>query len=207
MRQELQTDDQLIQNFLKGDTQSFEEILNRYSTKVFNLAFRLTKNHEDAEEVLQDVFTTVFKKVNKFEGKAAFSSWVYRVTVNSSFMKLRKRRRSRTVFIEDMPPADRETWIAEDTEQVSALDETFRSEVRTLLEKHIRTLPDDYRGVFVLRDIDGFTNREVGKLLNLTTPAVKSRLHRARSLLKRRIKSFFKDAQQRAEALEAVQGE
>ncbi len=207
MGQELKTDDQLIQDFLKGDTQSFEEILSRYSTKVFNLAFRLTKNHEDAEEVLQDVFTTVFKKVNKFEGKAAFSSWVYRVTVNSSFMKLRKRRRSRTVFIEDMPPADRETWIAEDTEQVSALDETFKSEVRTLLEKHIRTLPDDYRGVFVLRDIDGFTNREVGKLLNLSTPAVKSRLHRARSLLKRRIKSFFKDAQQRAEDLEAVQGE
>jgi len=207
MGQAVKGDDILIAEFLGGQSQSFEELLSRYSTKVFNLAYRLTKNHEDAEEVLQDVFTTVFKKVDRFQGKSAFSSWIYRITVNSSFMKLRKRRRARTVFLEDVNPSYKETWIADDDESNSALEQTFRREIRELLDRNIKSLPDDYRGVFVLRDIDGFTNREVGKLLGISTPAVKSRLHRARTLLRRRIKSHLNQARQRAESLEAAEVE
>ncbi len=191
MKQAVKSDIELVESFLGGDTQSFEEILNRYSAKIYNLALRFTKNPEDAEEVLQDVFSTVFRKVNKFEGKSQFSSWIYRVAVNSSFMKLRKRKRSRTVFIDDLNPAIKETWICEDSELNSAVEVTFRNQLRDLIEKNVKTLPDEYKGVFILRDIDGFTNSEVGKLLGLTTPAVKSRLHRARSLLKRRMKAFF----------------
>jgi len=190
----LKTDDQLVAEFLKGCSESFEELLSRYSTKVYNLSYRLTKNHQDAEEVLQDVFTTIFKKVNKFQGKCAFSSWIYRITVNSSFMKLRSRRRRRTVFFEDLAPLEKEDCGKETATPSCAVEETFKSEVRSLLEKQIERLPDDYRGVFILRDIDGFTNREVARLLNLSTPAVKSRLHRARSILKKRIKSFYKEA-------------
>lgn len=190
----LKTDDQLVAEFLTGHSDSFEELISRYSTKVYNLSYRLTKNHQDAEEVLQDVFTTIFKKVNRFQGKCAFSSWIYRITVNSSFMKLRSRRRRRTVFFEDLAPLEKEDCGKDTATPACAVEETFKSEVRSLLEKQIERLPEDYRGVFILRDIDGFTNREVARLLNLSTPAVKSRLHRARSILKKRIKSFYKEA-------------
>lgn len=189
--QTVKSDLDLVTLFLKGDHLSFEELINRYSTKVYNLAFRFTKNREDAEEVLQDVFTTVFRKVEKFQGKSAFSSWIYRVTVNSCFMKLRKRRRSRTVFIEDVNPAIKDAWASEESTTENAIDVTYRNQIKEILERNIKALPDEYRGVFVLRDIDGFTNVEVGKILGLTTPAVKSRLHRARALLKRKLKAYF----------------
>jgi RNA polymerase sigma-70 factor (ECF subfamily) len=81
----------LVRDFRKGDQLAFEELLSRYSNKVFSLASRLTRNNEDAEEVLQDVFVTVHRKIAGFEGKSSFSSWLYRVTVNAAFMKLRKR--------------------------------------------------------------------------------------------------------------------
>jgi RNA polymerase sigma-70 factor (ECF subfamily) len=86
------SDLELIADFKAGNQQSFEELINRYSNKVFSLATRLTRNTEDAEEVLQDVFVTVHRKIGSFEGKSSFSSWLYRVTVNAAFMKLRKRR-------------------------------------------------------------------------------------------------------------------
>src|SRR5262249_17257157 len=84
-------DEKLIINFTKGCQLSYEELIRRYETKVHNLAMRLTRNAEDAEEVLQDVFVTVYRKIEGFEGKAKFSSWLYRITVNAAFMKLRKR--------------------------------------------------------------------------------------------------------------------
>jgi len=185
------TDVELVEQFLTGNELSFEELLTRYSHKVFNLALRFTKNREDAEEVLQDVFTTVFRKVDRFEGKSAFSSWIYRVTVNTCFMKLRKKRRSRTIFIEDVNPAIKDAWASDESTTENAIDVTYRNQIKTILEKNVKNLPDEYRGVFILRDIDGFTNVEVSKILGLTMPAVKSRLHRARSILKRRLKAYF----------------
>ena len=181
----------LVNEFIQGDQFSFEELIARYSSRVFNLALRFTKNREDAEEVLQDVFTTVFRKVNRFEGKSAFSSWIYRVTVNSCFMKLRKKRRSRTIFIEDVNPRIRDGWTSEESSTLNAIDVTYRNQIREVVEKNVKALPDEYRGVFILRDIDGFTNVEVSKILGLTTPAVKSRLHRARALLKRKLKGYL----------------
>jgi RNA polymerase sigma-70 factor (ECF subfamily) len=208
MAQEVvKSDDQLVSEFLTGHSESFEELITRYSTKVYNLSYRLTKNHQDAEEVLQDVFTTVFKKVGKFEGKCAFSSWIYRITVNSSFMKLRSRRRRRTVFLEDLGQKEKDDCRKETSTPSCAVEETFKSEVRSVLEKQIERLPDDYRGVFILRDVDGFTNKEVARLLNLSTPAVKSRLHRARSILKKRVKSFYNEAYGHEGVGESVNGD
>ena len=96
------SDLELIVEFQKGDQRSFEELISRYSNKVFSLASRLTRNTEDAEEVIQDVFVTVHRKIGGFEGKSSFSSWLYRVTVNAAFMKLRKRKQDQTVPLEDL---------------------------------------------------------------------------------------------------------
>ena len=188
------TDLVLIAKFRKGCTLSFEEIVERYETKVNNLAMRLTRNSEDAEEVLQDVFITVYRKIAGFEGKAKFSSWLYRITVNAAFMKLRKRRQEQNVSLDEMMPhiQNKATGYLSN---LSARGDTnaLNNEVREALESAIGKLPDDYRAVFVLRDIDGLSNKEVGEILDLSIPAVKSRLHRSRLMLRRRLRRFYDD--------------
>jgi RNA polymerase sigma-70 factor (ECF subfamily) len=98
------TDAELVKGVIAREESCFEELLERYGSKVLNLAMRITRNQEDAEEILQDVFITVFTKIGSFEHKAQFSSWLYRVTMNSSFMKIRARNRRRTVSMEDVEP-------------------------------------------------------------------------------------------------------
>ena len=187
------SDIELVELVKGGCHESFEELLSRYSSKAFSLATRLTGTPEDAEEVLQDVFITVFRKIKGFEGKSAFSSWFYRVTVNCALMKLRKRRQTPAVSLEEMIEVTHEAPVAKSTAATDGLFATTRSEVSEALDEAIRSLPEDYRPVFVLRDIDGLTSREVAKMLDLTVPAVKSRLHRSRLLLKKRLNGFYRE--------------
>ena len=180
------TDLELIEAFRDSQDQaSFEELIQRYSVKVFSLATRLTRNSEDAEEVLQDVFVTVYKKIAGFEGKSSFSSWLYRVTVNAAFMKLRKRRQDHSIPLEDLLAQQTPLPSLSSTEQANIDNVSIRNEMLEALEQAIKLLPDDYRPVFILRDVDGLTSREVGKILHLTVPAVKSRLHRSRLMLRK----------------------
>jgi RNA polymerase sigma-70 factor (ECF subfamily) len=181
----------LIEEFRKGDQSSFEELLGRYSNKVFSLASRLTRNPEDAEEVLQDVFVTVHRKISSFEGKSSFSSWLYRVTVNAAFMKLRKRRQDLSVPLEDVIQQPHSVAALRSPETAFVDAQSIRNQMLEALESAIRKLPDDYRPVFILRDVDGLTSREVSKILDLTVPAVKSRLHRSRLMLRRRLTRFI----------------
>ncbi|MCB0358935.1 MAG: sigma-70 family RNA polymerase sigma factor [Bdellovibrionales bacterium] len=194
MTQETLTDSALIEQFLAGDHLSYEQLLSRYETKVFNLALRLTRNIEDAEEVLQDVFVTVFRKLEGFEGKAKFSSWLYRIAVNASFMKLRKRKQNKAVSINDFM-AELENQEIPDRQSYGAQSDAraITNEIQDELKGAIERLPEEYRTVFVLRDVQGLSNKEVGELLSLSVPAVKSRLHRSRLMLRRRLRRFYED--------------
>lgn len=187
-------DTELIARFTKGCQKSFEELMSRYETKVHNLAMRLTRNPEDAEEVLQDVFVTVYRKISGFEGKAKFSSWLYRITVNAAFMKLRKRKQDQSVSLDDMLPHLQNKAITQRNAFGARSDAlALNNEIRDALESAIGKLPEDYRAVFVLRDIDGLSNKEVGDILSLSIPAVKSRLHRSRLMLRKRLRRFYED--------------
>lgn len=186
------TDNELIELFKKGDHLSFEELISRYSAKAFSLATRLTGSHEDAEEALQDVFVTVYRKIHGFEGKSAFSSWFYRVTVNSALMKLRKRRQTPAISLEEFIANTHEMPVSKAPEGEGDLV-TARAQVSEALDKAIQSLPDDYRPVFILRDIDGLTSKEVAKILDLTVPAVKSRLHRSRLMLRKKLTPFYNE--------------
>lgn len=190
----LLTDTALVARFKKGCEYSFQELVGRYETKAHNLAMRLTRNPEDAEEVLQDVFITVYRKIDSFEGKAKFSSWLYRITVNAAFMKLRKRKQDPALYIEDLSLNNVNDYKFEKSLTVIPSDSRAVScEMREAIESAIAKLPDDYRAVFILRDIDGLSNKEVGSILDLTIPAVKSRLHRSRLMLRKRLKKFYED--------------
>jgi RNA polymerase sigma-70 factor (ECF subfamily) len=186
------SDADLVAEFRAGNVASFEELISRYAQKAFSLASRLTKSPEDAEEVLQDVFVTVFRKIEGFQSKSSFSSWLYRITVNCSFMKLRKKRQNRSVSIEDLPLALQKSLRSAKNAPHETEIVTLRHELGEAIESAIQRLPEEYRPVFILRDVDGLTSREVGKILSLSIPAVKSRLHRSRLMLRRTLKPVFR---------------
>lgn len=187
------SDQELIQGFLGGSNDHYVEITERYTEKVFNLAFRFTRNEEDAEEVLQDVFVTVYRKLGAFEGKSAFSSWLYRVTANTALMLIRKRKQTPTVSVEEVSAQVKETWTGDSSANSDINYITSRHELRASLEVAIGKLPEEYRNIFLMRDVDGMSNEEVGEVLGMTVAAVKSRLHRARLMLRKKLQKFYDD--------------
>jgi RNA polymerase sigma-70 factor (ECF subfamily) len=199
------TDAELVKGVLKREESCFEELLERYGSKVLNLAMRITRSQEDAEEILQDVFITVFTKLGSFEHKAQFSSWLYRVTMNSSFMKIRARNRRRTVSIDEIEPTTRQNWVGNRTEMFDVDLMSSRHELREAIQSAVEKLPDEYRAIFVLRDIDGLSNEAVSQVLQLSVPAVKSRLHRSRLLMREQLKSHYAAVCNSAEGLENLE--
>jgi len=192
MKQKKVTDTQLVEKVREGSMEAFEEIISRYESKVYNLAMRFCRNQEDAEEVLQDVFSTIYAKLDGFRGQSQFSSWMYRIIVNAAFMKLRKRKQSHTISLEDLAPQLRQSCLEQDNPVLHRSDTiTQNKELRIILDAAIGRLPAQYRAVFILRDVDGLSNQEVSEILGLSIPAVKSRLHRSRLMLRRRLQRYY----------------
>lgn len=178
----------LVLAFRNGDLQAYVDLVRKYTQKVHNLAFRITRNLEDTEEIVQDVFVTVYKKIDKFECKAAFSSWLYRITANTAFMKLRKRKQFNVVSLED----DNENSLENLIGDVDNGDyRSYQHQVREVIEKALSMMPEEYRAIFVLRDFDGLSNQDVADILGITVPAVKSRLHRSRLMLRKKLGRFY----------------
>jgi len=189
------SDTVLVNQFKKGSIDAFEELIERYQTKVYNLAMRFMRNHEDTEEVIQDVFSVLYTKMDGFRGNSAFSSWLYRIVVNAAFMRLRKRKQQQTTSIEDLSPTTRQNFVDQppNVPVVHSESLAIRHQLRDALEDSVNKLPEQYRAVFVLRDVDGLSNQEVSEILDLSIPAVKSRLHRSRLMLRKRLLRCFRE--------------
>ena len=189
----LDPDQALLQGVLQGDRKAFETLVSRYQSKVYRLAMGLTHSSQDAEEILQEVFLKVYQNLAGFEGKSAFSSWLYRIALNTAYMKLRERRGANLVSLDDAigqleegTPAREPDWSCRPDEQLHT------SEAMAIIEKAVEKLPEEFKSVLILRDIEGFTNEEAGEILELSVSAVKSRLHRARLLLRARLDEFYR---------------
>jgi RNA polymerase sigma-70 factor (ECF subfamily) len=191
------SDEKLIETFINENNQgAFEEIVNRYVDKIYGLALRITRNPSDAEEVLQEVFLSLAKRIDTFGGEAKFSSWLYRVTVNASYMHLRAERKHETdVSLEDYVPYDGNGTLmgrAASKDWSERPDKAlFSKEAMEMIEKAVKELPESYRVVFHLRDIEGLSNEEVSEILGLSVAAVKSRLHRGRLFLRDKLSDYF----------------
>ncbi len=185
-------DSALVHRAKAGDEAAFTELVERHQSRVYHHALRLMGTAEDAEEVLQDTFLKVFRNLEKFEERSRFSTWIYRIATNEALMKLRKASRKREVFLEDTLGRDGE-WFGEEIRDFarSALDRVMDLEVREVLDRTLLELPEEYRVVFTLRDLDGLTNAEVADVLDISIPAVKSRLHRSRLYLRDRLSKVF----------------
>ncbi|MBI4735463.1 MAG: sigma-70 family RNA polymerase sigma factor [candidate division NC10 bacterium] len=188
---ETEADLTLVERLRSGDAASLEPLVERYASRVYRLAYGITRNEADAEEVVQDVFLTVFRKIHTFEGRAALGSWIYRVTTNAALIKRRGQRTEREVSLESQLPAflpdghragDRDFLLA-DWSQTPEADLLSR-ETRAILDRAIDALPAQYRAVLVLRDVEGLSSEEVAEAVGDSVAAVKSRLHRARLVLR-----------------------
>ncbi len=183
----------LISRARGGDGAAFTQLVNRYSRKVFRLARHITQNNEDAEDVLQDTFLKAYEHLGEFQEQSKFYTWVVRIAVNESLMKLRKRRAGRTVSLDE--PVD--TGVEMITREFGVWDENpeqrySREEMHEILTQAVDGLAPIFRTVFVLRDIDELSTEETASALGISVPAVKSRLLRARLQLRDRLTRFFK---------------
>ena len=187
------TDDlDLVRSARGGDEAAFAELLERHQSRIYNHALRMMGNSQDAEEVLQDTFVQVFRNLDRFEERSRFSTWIYRIATNESLMRLRKAHRKREVFFEDHLGQDTE-WYGQEIQAFtrSVVDEVQDRQFIERLKKLLEELPEEYRVVFTMRDIDGLSNAEVAEVLELSIPAVKSRLHRSRLYLRDRLSLLY----------------
>jgi RNA polymerase sigma-70 factor (ECF subfamily) len=181
----------LIQRVKAGDYEAFEVIFRRYVAKVHRQAFKLIGNEAETEEVVQEVFLAVYEKVKTFRGESAFSTWLYRLTTNVALSRLRKRRRSKEVLLDDYLPRYQEDGHHEVRPVFNWGNELDlrleKQELHALIREALEELPPVDKAVIVLSDLEGISNREIGESLGLSIPAVKARLHRGRLFLRGRL--------------------
>src|SRR5579862_5531213 len=177
----------------EGDANAFNELLRRYERKIFRLALHITQNREDAEDVLQESFLKAYEHLDQFQGQSKFYTWIVRIAVNQALMKLRKRKTDRSVSLDETIDTGEDNIGRE----IAAWDENpeqqfSREELNRILSSAVDGLAPIYRAVFVLRDIDGLSTEEAAEALELSVPAVKSRLLRARLQLREKLTRYFK---------------
>jgi len=188
--------EELLKRLQLGDERALSELSTLYGAKIYQLAFRYLRNHEDAEEVTQDVLYKVFRKVGEFRGDAALSSWIYRITFNAAMSRLRSASYQRAQDEQrDQAVADGEDGITASLQEVAdwshmADEHLLRSQLRQRLVRAVLALPVIYRAPVVLRDLQGMSTEEASAMLHVKDQTLKSRLHRGRLILRKQLADF-----------------
>jgi RNA polymerase sigma-70 factor (ECF subfamily) len=184
---------QIIRRAKAGDASAFAELVRRYSQRVYNLALRMMRNRQDAEDVLQETFLSAYEKIRDFDGRSTFYTWLYRIAVNASLMKLRSKHYTKTfVPLDDAETAELVKPVLVDWSQYP-VDQLLDEEARNVMERAIQSLPDLYRSVFVLRDLEQLSTKETARILGLSEDNVKTRLRRARLFLRNLLSEYFRE--------------
>lgn len=186
---------ELVRRVQEGDAEAFEVLFRQYGTRIGRQALNLLGNEAEAEEVVQEVFLTFYEKAKTFRGDAALATWLYRLTANAALNRLRRRKRRPEVSLDEFFPRFRDDghhlvrpvvdWSHDLESDVAA------KELRQLLHQAIEALPPVDKTVLVLSDLEELSNRDIGDILGLSVPAVKSRLHRARLFLRGKLSVSF----------------
>src|SRR5690242_2313611 len=177
----------------QGDAKAFSELLHRYEGKIFRLALHITQNREDAEDVLQETFLKAYEHLDQFQGNSKFYTWIVRIAVNQALMKLRRRKTDKSVSLDEQIDTGEDTVVREIAAWGEDPEQRFsREELGDILDTAVQSLEPPYRSVFVLRDIEELSTEETAEALELSVPAVKSRLLRARLQLREKLTRYFK---------------
>jgi len=200
MKQTEQKDSILVALAKNGNISAFEKLIKRYEDSIFSLAYRILQDKEKAYDVLQETALSAFKNLKKFKGKSAFSTWLYKIALNYALMHKRKQKslEKKMTFI----PTENESKIYEsiDTEELSNIQTVDDNPIKTLEEQELinilndslNKLPEKYRTVFILKELEGKSIEEVAKILNLSPAAIKTRLHRSRLFLRELMGKYLK---------------
>jgi len=193
----VEDDRELLARAQAGDMSAFEALVDRHEEKVYGLALRMTRSEADAAEIAQDTFLSAYQHLNEFRGEAAFGSWVHRIAANNALMRLRRQKVLDIVSddlagpeftdrgsLADLPESD---WSKRADDKI--LDEELGRAIREATD----ALPEGYREVFLLKDLEGLSYEEISEMVGISIPAVKSRLHRARLALREAIDAFYKE--------------
>ena len=184
----------LLERSKAGDTQAFGELIRKHEARIYSLILSMTGNPAEAADHFQEAFLSAWKNLNGFRGNSAFSTWLYRIAVNSVLMKRRKKRVP-TVSL-DMPISSEGDDIERDLPgnwSENPLASLENKELKTRLNAGIAELPEKYKAVLVLSDVQGLSNDEIKRILGLSLPSVKTRLHRARLHLRQKLSDYFKN--------------
>jgi len=187
------TDEQLHRDLVTQAEGAAEALVRRYGARIYRLALRITGSPEDAQEVTQDSLLSVVRKIGTFKGESALGSWIYRITANAAYEKLRSRRGKDEVSWEALLPkfdGDGHLVDAGRDWTESSEDPAIQAEARRRLREAVESLPADYRTAFVLHDMEGLSNPEIAEMLGISLPAVKSRVHRSRLFLRQRLQEY-----------------
>jgi RNA polymerase sigma-70 factor (ECF subfamily) len=171
---------------------AFEQLVEHYERRAFRLAWRITRNQEDAEDVVQNAFVKAFQNLTDFRGDSRFYTWLVRITINEALMKIR-RRRSNEDSINESPQADDISVPLEIKDQAANPEQRYlQYEVQRILAATINELEPPYRAVFQLRDVEGLSTEQTAQALDLSSSTVKTRLHRARMKLRETLNDYFR---------------
>ncbi len=185
-----------MQQARNGDMAAFERLVTRYSGRVYTLALRMTGSAADAQEIMQETFLSAYQNLKSFRGDSGFGSWVHRIAANFALMRLRHKR-----VVDDVEGQLKgELEFSDDGKLASfplsnwgqrADEAALGDELKQAIEQSVSRLPDAYRVVFLLKDVEGLSYEEIAEVVGETVPAVKSRLHRARLNLRQAIDEFY----------------
>jgi RNA polymerase sigma-70 factor (ECF subfamily) len=198
--QNIDDESELVHKAQKGDQRAFSLLVKKYESTVYSFAYKVCRNEEKAAETLQDTFVNVYRKLDQFNGKAKFSTWLYQIVTNNCLMKRRQNKLDKSsVSIESHGGGQEESEVQGDGAPSQTLvsltqtpqDEVVNKELRELLDKAILKLPMEQRIVFILRDVEGRSSEEAAKILKVSVPAVKSRLRRARVFLREQLQEYM----------------
>ena len=184
---------EIIKRVQDGDQGAFKELVDSFKDMVFKVCYNFLRNTEEAEDITQEVFLTVYKNINRFKEKARLSTWIYRIAVNKSLNFIRKNRRVKifSFFKKDKNSEDeRETDLA----SPKTADEPLLSDERSMIIKRaLGALPDNQRTSFTLHNIEGFTYEEIAGIMECSVSAVESRIHRAKTKLRKLLTKMYEE--------------
>jgi RNA polymerase sigma-70 factor (ECF subfamily) len=197
VRPKIDRDAALVEALRSASPEATETLVETYGDRVYRLTYRITGSNEDAEEAAQDALWTAARKIDSFKGESQFGSWLYRIAANAAYQKLRSRKaKAREIALDDVLPAlDSDMHFEPMDDWTPRVDDAvLTGELREVLEQAIDELPPDYRTALVMHDVEGMPNPDIADTLGISLPAVKSRVHRSRLFVRKKLASYLGSA-------------
>ncbi|MFT5464972.1 MAG: RNA polymerase sigma factor (sigma-70 family) [Verrucomicrobiales bacterium] len=184
-------DAELVARAREGDTLAFDELVRKHTQRLYGLVYNMTSNHEDTNDLLQDIFAKAYRSLKRFQGKSAFYTWIYSISVNMSLNFLKKRNRQRKLSLDDVDlNIQNDSDFIEQTSKSDPVREANIHELQQRLNVALQALSDDHRAVVTMFDIMGMPHNEISKILKVSPGTVRSRLFYAHRQLQNYLEEF-----------------